>query len=102
MDVLKQDSMGLAFKKYLHALGGQRTQIKQSSFPVVLVMQLLLCITAPILWNCSCFTAVVVRASFEVTLERGWRRSCAVSLAVVVPLTSRGPFTTGSPAVVLA
>jgi hypothetical protein len=45
--------------------------IKQSSFPVVLLMQLTLCVTAPVLLKSFCLLAVVVSTSFEVALEWG-------------------------------
>ncbi len=74
--------------------------IKQSSFPVVLLMQLTLGVTTPVLLKSLCLLTVVVWTSFEVALEwRGRRLSAPLDVVAV----GAGPtFLARSPAVGLA
>jgi hypothetical protein len=68
---------------YLHKFSSS-SLIKQSSFPVVLLMQLALVVTTPILLIGLCLFTVVVCTSFEVALEwRGRRLSAALVVAAV-------------------
>jgi hypothetical protein len=84
---------------YLHKFTNS-SLIKQSSFPVVLLMQLTLCVTAPVLLKSFCLLTVVVCTSFEVALEWGGRRLPA---PLDVAAMGAGPtFLARSPAVVLA
>jgi hypothetical protein len=66
---------------YLHDFSSSGL-IKQSSFPVVLLMQLALAVTTPILLISLCLLTVVVCTSLEVALEwRGRRLSAALVVA---------------------
>ncbi len=84
---------------YLHKFSSSGL-IKQSSFPVVLLMQLALTVTTPILLISLCLLTVVVCTSFEVALEWRGRR---LSASLVVAAAGASPtFLARSSAVVLA
>jgi hypothetical protein len=84
---------------YLHTFAIS-SLIKQSSFPVVLLMQLTLGVTTPVLLKSLCLLTVVVCTSFEVALEwRGRRLSAPLDVAAV---GAGHTFLARSPAVVLA
>jgi hypothetical protein len=68
---------------YLHKFVSSNL-IKQSSFPVVLLMQLALGVTISVLLKSLCLLTVVVCTSFEVALEwRGRRLSASLDVVAV-------------------